>query len=81
MYGEPGYGDSAQPDLSSRVQAIIADVRAIAEEDGTFTDDERLQIEQITTLIQKLAAGREKESNDMLAGKMSPAAMSRAYGG
>jgi uncharacterized membrane protein YebE (DUF533 family) len=69
------------PDFSDRVKAIIADVRALAEADGDVSEQERLAVEQITTLIQKLAAGREKEQQDMLGGKMSPAAMQRAYSG
>jgi hypothetical protein len=44
-------------------------------------ESETLQAEQVTTLIQKLLAAREKEERDLLGGKMSVGALGRALSG
>lgn len=81
-----GYDEGAgpqpqQPSYADQVAAIIEMVNALAGADGQVTQQEKLEIEQIRTQLQKLAAGREKEEQDMLGGKMSPAAMARTYNG
>jgi hypothetical protein len=44
-------------------------------------DTETLQAEKITTLIQQLLAGREKNSREMLQGKMPAGALQQALSG
>lgn len=66
--------------MGGDARQIIDAVRAFAEANG-MTEQERLTVEKITTLLQQLAADREKEEQGMLGGKMSPGAMQRAYAG
>jgi hypothetical protein len=67
------------PPFTDRVRAIIEQVRALAEEGGV-TEQERLQVEKITTLVQQLAAGREKEDQALVGGGPATNALARAYG-
>jgi len=53
--------------------------RELASSDGDFTEEDKLLLEQITTLAQKLKAKGEKDSMTALNGKMSPA-VGKAYG-
>ena len=81
--GFPGMGAPQQPeggDMASDVRQIIQAVRAFADANGT-SEQERLVVEKITTLLQQLSSDREKEEQGMLQGKLSPGAMSRAYAG
>lgn len=75
----PPVAEPEAEDFGARVRAIIAEVRALAEEGGV-TEAERLQVEQITTLVQKLAAGREKEDQALVGGGPATNALARAYG-
>lgn len=67
-------------DMTGDVRQLIDAVRAFAEANG-LSEQERLLVEDITSKLQKLSAEREKEEQGMLAGKMSPGAMQRAYTG
>lgn len=77
---DPGMG--AQPDQNADpFQKIIDAVRAAVEEDGTVTPDENLIVEQITTLVAKLQAGRAKEQQAMLGGGPATQGLARIFGG
>lgn len=65
--GEPGLSASAKFDR------ILADARELASSDGNFSEADKLILEQITTLLQKLKASNEKQVGQAMAGKMSPA--------
>ncbi len=65
--GEPGLSASAKFDR------ILADARELASSDGNFSEADKLILEQITTLLQKLKATNEKQVGQAIAGKMSPA--------
>ena len=48
---------------------------------GTLSEQNKLLIEQATTLIQKVMASEEKEMNDAMSGKLSPGILRKAAGG
>lgn len=62
-------------------QRIIDAVRAAVEEDGTITPQENVIVEQITTLVAKLQAGRDKEKQAMLGGGPATQGLARIFGG
>lgn len=74
-FSEAPEGDSG----ASIVKQIISLVRQYAEQE----EDEQnvLSAEKITTMLQQILANEQKEKDGMLQGKMSPAAMRKAYGG
>ena len=69
------------PDSGDAFQKIIDAARAAVEEDGTVSAQERLLVEQITTLVAKLQAGREKEQQAALGGGPATQFLRRASGG
>lgn len=77
--GPPPPPEAAGGGMEDRMRAVMDEVRAIAEEDG-FTENERLTVEKITTLLQQLNAGREKEQNALTGGGPATQALARAYG-
>lgn len=71
--GEEG-GQSSE-DFARSMLELINEWRQVE------TDEEDLlQIEQLSTLVQKLLARNQKESLDAMQGKLSPRMMSQAYG-
>lgn len=70
----------AEAPASQKFDRILADARALAASDGEFSEEDKLILEQITTLLQKLKAKGEKDVNAAISGKMSPA-VGRAYAG
>lgn len=78
--GPPPSPQQQPPDVPSDVRQLVDAIRMFAEANG-MTEQERLKVEKISTLLQELAADREKEEQGMLAGKLSPGAMQRAYAG
>lgn len=62
-------------------QKIIAAVRAAVEEDGTVSPSEMVIVEQITTLVAKLQAGRDKEQQAALGGGPATQFLARKFGG
>ena len=82
MSGPPGMAAGAQTDQASDpFQRIIDAVRSAVEEDGTVTAQEMLIVEQITTLVAKLRAGRDKEQQAMLGGGPATQGLARIFGG
>ena len=82
MMGLPDPGMDAQPDQGSDpFQRIIDAVRAAVEEDGTVTPAEMVIVEQITTLVAKLSAGRDKEQQAALGGGPATQFLARTFGG
>jgi hypothetical protein len=61
--------------------AVIDAARKAAESDGSVTEAERLIVEQITTLVQKIKAGREKEQQAALGGGPATQFLRRASAG
>jgi hypothetical protein len=45
------------------------------------SEQDRLMLEKVTTMLQQIKASEEKEQEGMLQGKASPRQMRRAYGG
>ena len=83
---DPGMGMGAQPDQgapgqgSDPFQRIIDAVRAAVEEDGTVSPAEMVIVEQITTLVAKLSAGRDKEQQAALGGGPATQFLARTFG-
>jgi hypothetical protein len=85
--GQSGYAPGLDPapdqgggeDPASKFDRILADARELAASDGNFSEADKLVLEQITTLLQKLKAQNEKDQQTALSGKMSPA-VGKAYG-
>ena len=71
----PGSGDVSP---SAKFDRILADARELAASDGNFSEADKLILEQITTLLQKLKASDEKAMSQAISGKMSPA-VGKAY--
>ena len=67
--------------VSDPFQRIIDAVRSAVEEDGTVTAQEMLIVEQITTLVAKLRAGRDTEQQAMLGGGPATQGLARIFGG
>lgn len=65
---------------SQKFDRILADARALAATDGEFSEEDKLILEQITTLLQKLKAKGEKDISTAMSGRMSPA-VGKAYAG
>lgn len=86
--GPPGAPTGGQPqgeeDLSpqARFDRLISDARSLASSDGEFSEQDKLIIEKVTTLIQQLRAGREKDEQQAMMGKLTPGSsvMRKAYG-
>jgi hypothetical protein len=70
-----GQGDS----YDSGLRDLLDLARQLAQQ--ADSDQEQMQLEQVTSLIAKLLATHEKEHQDMLGGKASPGMLARALGG
>lgn len=70
--------EAPEDSASSKFDRIIADARSLAASDGEFSEEDKLILEQVTTLLQRLKAKGEKDVNAAISGKMSPA-VGRAY--
>lgn len=81
MSGMAGPPPTADPSSQDPFQAIIDAARAAVEADGTVTPQEMLIVEQITTLVAKLQAGRDKEKQAMLGGGPATQGLARVFGG
>ena len=85
---DPGFGgdpfaSAAEPEqlgFDERLSRIISDARAAIDEDGV-DEQERLLFEQLTTLVQKIRATREKEHQAALGGGPATNFLRRAAGG
>ena len=76
--GQDQGGD--QLSASQKFDRIISDARSLAASDGDFSEEDKLILEQVTTLLQKLKAKGEKDVTTALSGRMSPA-VGKAYAG
>lgn len=63
-----------------KFKTVMRLAREMASSDGDFSEEDKLIIEQVTTLLQKLAAKGEKDVTAALGGRMSPA-VGKAYAG
>lgn len=70
-----GQGDSYDAGLRD----LLDRARQLAQQ--ADSDQEQMQLEQVTSLIAKLLATHEKEHQDMLGGKASPGMLAKALGG
>jgi hypothetical protein len=77
MGGQP----APEPDDEDPWQMVMEAVRAAVQADGQVTAQEELIAEQITTLIAKLRAGREKEEQAALGGGPATNYLRRASSG
>ena len=70
------------PEESGSHADMIRDILNAAREAAQVADDEQeaLTWEKITTMIQQILAQQEKQDQDMMQGKISPAALRRAIG-
>ena len=72
MFGLEQMGGSPSEDAPADDEdpwlMVMEAVRAAAQADGTVTAQETVIVEQITSLIAKLRAGREKEEQAALGG-------------
>lgn len=74
--------DEQQPQGSDDVwQDVLDIVRQAAQADGQVDEQEMVVVEQITSLIAKLRAGRAKEREAALGGGPATKFLSRASGG
>jgi hypothetical protein len=84
LYGnDPTMGGQPAPepaDDEDPWQMVMEAVRAAVQADGQVTAQEELIAEQITTLIAKLRAGREKEEQAALGGGPATQYLKRASG-
>lgn len=70
----------APPDDEDPWLMVLEAVRAAAQADGQVTAQESVLVEQVTTLIAKLRAGREKEQQAALGGGPATNYLRRASG-
>jgi len=81
-----GPGGASEPegedglDEGAKLDRVISDLLALAG-GGTLTEQSKSKIQKAMTVVQDIKAAEEKESQDMMGGKMSPRLMSKAYGG
>lgn len=71
---EEAGGDPAE--LYRQILDLLAQARQSED-----SEQDRLSLEKVSTLIQQLLADEEKEEDEAMAGKMSPSLLRRAYGG
>jgi hypothetical protein len=74
----PEQEDDPEGQASELLRSALEEVRQAAVLLGG--EQTTLQAEKITTLIQQILAGFEKDEQDLMAGKMNPQAMMRALG-
>lgn len=78
--GAPGDAGGGDVPASQKFDRILTDARALAASDGEFSEEDKLILEQITTLLQRLKAKGEKDVSAAMGGRMSPA-VGKAYAG
>lgn len=76
----PGGGEEEAPSAPADLLRDMLDLAAQYRE-GEDDDEDLLQIEKVTTLIQQLLANNQKESDQMIQGKMSPRGLRKALSG
>lgn len=83
LAARPGAGapqEGGEVPASQKFDRILTDARALAASDGEFSEEDKLILEQITTLLQRLKAKGEKDVSAAMGGRMSPA-VGKAYAG
>ena len=78
--GPPPEEASAPEDESSLFTQMLSSARTLLSS-GSLSEQNKLLMEQATTLIQKIKASEEKEMNDAMSGKMSPGVLRKVAGG
>ena len=78
-----GPAPAEEEEAPSAPSDILRDMLALAQQfrDGEEDDEDLLQIEKVTTLIQQLLANNQKEADGMMQGKMSPRGLRKALSG
>lgn len=78
--GDPmaGAPPAEEEDVSSMLKEMLEIARGYLDQESD--EQNKLTMEQVTTLLQKVLAAEEKELQDALGGKMSPKLLSKAYG-
>lgn len=80
MMEQPFTEEQPQADNgAATIKEIISLVRSYAEQED---DEENILVaEKITTMLQQILAAEQKDADSMMAGKVSPKALRKAYGG
>lgn len=73
---EPAGGGGDPAELYREILDLLAQARQAED-----SEQDKLALEKVSTLIQQLLASEEKEEEEAMGGKMSPALLRRTYGG
>lgn len=82
MAGGGGTGpEAASEPATSKFDRIMQDVMDLAMSDGQVNEEEKLIMQQIGTLVQKLKTNRKKATDQAIAGAPTSSAVGQAYAG
>ena len=76
---QQGPPDQSSPDTRSKFDEIMASVMDLAMSDGQVSADEKLILQQVGTLLQKLQANRVKQQAEAIKGSPTSPAVGQAY--
>ncbi len=77
--GPQDAGPAAGGDAKSKFDTIMAGVMDLAMSDGQVSESEKLIMQQIGTLLQKLKTDRQKQTADAIQGSPTSPAVGQAY--
>lgn len=69
-------GQGGPADLYQQIISLLSQAQEVED-----SEQDKLALEKVRTLIQQLLADEEREEEEAMAGKMSPGLLKRAYGG
>lgn len=75
-----GGGGASEP-ATSKFDRIMQDVMDLAMSDGQVNEEEKLIMQQIGTLVQKLKTNRKKAVDQAISGAPTSSAVGQAYAG
>lgn len=81
MAGGGGAPGAAPEPATSKFDRIMQDVMDLAMSDGQVNEEEKLIMQQIGTLVQKLKTNRKKAVDQAVAGAPTSSAVGQAYAG
>jgi hypothetical protein len=76
---QQGQPDDQQASPGSKFDEIMASVMDLAMSDGQVSADEKLILQQVGTLLQKLQANRVKQQAEAIKGSPTSPAVGQAY--
>ena len=77
----PESGQAPSEPATSKFDRIMQDVMDLAMSDGQVNEEEKLIMQQIGTLVQKLKTNRKKATDQAIAGAPTSSAVGQAYAG